>query len=221
MKISYEINGEVFTTKKSVEERVKCILYSYAGGQELSQDDFDFISDLLTLHDGYEQKRGCGIESIFIRSNPVYRIPGFWIRRIDGTETDFSYLKCLRPSSKRREFEQALRAAVAPDIQQFRIDFFSRGPSRCPFTGESLTFANAHVDHAAPYTFKSLVDSFIDTYVYDFDRVEILGKGVDGVIQRTLADDGLMDSWIAYHRQWAKLRVVSRTANLSLLKRGE
>ena len=51
--------------------------------------------------------------------------------------------------------------------------------------------------------------------------MEVLGKGLDGVMGNTLADEELEQRWISYHNQRADLQIVSRTANLSLLKRGE
>lgn len=224
MKISYEINGEVFTTRRSVEERVKYILYSYGKGGILNRQDAEFMLDLFTYHASYTQKAGVGIHHVSIRKNPPYGTMGFWIIRTDGTETDISYLECLRGSSKRKEFERACRAAVHPYILAFKQDFFDHlcGDScYCPYTGEGIDYDTAHVDHRRPRTFRAILDSFIAHEGLDVDKVEVLGKGLDGVMGNTLADEELEQRWITYHNQYADLQIVSRTANLSLLKRGE
>lgn len=222
MKISYEINGEVFTTKKSVEERVKYILYSYGKGGILNRQDAEFMLDLFTYHASYTQKVGVGIHHVSIRKNPPYGTMGFWLTRTDGTETDISYLECLKGSSKRKEFERACRAAIHPYILDFKQNFFDDTPGvyYCPYTGEEIDYDTAHVDHRRPHTFRAILDSFVAYEGLDVDKVEVLGEGLDGVTGNTLADEELEQRWISYHNQRADLQIVSRTANLSLLKRG-
>jgi len=222
VKISYEINGEVFTTKKSVEERVKYILYSYGKGGILNRQDAEFMLDLFTYHASYTQKVGVGIHHVSIRKNPPYGTMGFWLTRTDGTETDISYLECLKGSSKRKEFERACRAAIHPYILDFKQNFFDDTPGvyYCPYTGEEIDYDTAHVDHRRPHTFRAILDSFVAYEGLDVDKVEVLGKGLDGVTGNTLADEELEQRWISYHNQRADLQIVSRTANLSLLKRG-
>jgi len=223
MGLVYEINGEVFTTKKSVEERVKYILYSYGKGGILNRQDTEFMLDLFTYHASYTQKVGVGIHHVSIRKNPPYGTMGFWLTRTDGTETDISYLECLKGSSKRKEFERACRAAIHPYILDFKQNFFDDTPGvyYCPYTGEEIDCDTAHVDHRRPRTFRAILDSFIAYEGLDVDKVEVLGKGLDGVMGNTLADEELEQRWITYHNQYADLQIVSRTANLSLLKRGE
>ena len=62
---------------------------------------------LLKKHPKAKEKIGCGVQEIFMRREftdvydkrgnhqGVLEICSFFLRRIDGTETDFSYLKCF------------------------------------------------------------------------------------------------------------------------------
>jgi len=42
--------------------------------------------------------------------------PKYDLKRIDGTETDFSYIECLNPRSKIQNIKTACRSAIAEDM---------------------------------------------------------------------------------------------------------
>ncbi len=217
---TYIVNGERFATKKSLQNRIRGILYGYRDGDTISSADLDFMSDLLTFHQRYEQKCGVGIWYMTVRKNPVYGTMGFWLTRLDGSETDFSFMECLMPTGQRKKFERACRAAVAPDVVIFRHRFFENSSNqRCPYTGEEISERMCHIHHRPPWTFQALVCGFIDDMGIDIDRVHILGEGIDGMVQDRFADCDLEQSWIRYHNDRATLEVVSRRANLSDLKK--
>lgn len=217
------VNGESFATKKDLQERIRGILWSYRNGDTVNMFDAPFLTSLFQQHPDADQKIGAGIACIEVRRNPVYmNTQGFWIVRADGTETDISYLECLTPTSHAKRFERACRAAVEPDTIRFKELFFADATTtvkQCPFTGDQLSFVGSHVDHIAPLTFKRLVSDFIAWANLNIDNVQIDGRGVDGAIQDTFADDNLRSQWIDYHNEHAKLRVISRMGNLSHAKR--
>lgn len=218
----YELAGEVFTTDKSVKDRVREILYAYRPGQRLNDADALFMGDLFTYHKSYRQKRGTGIDAIYVRKNAPYNTMGFWLRRLDGTETDISFLECLKPSDRYKKFNRACRGAVAPFISAFKYHAFDSAYSdtiHCPYTGEPLSYETAHVHHRGE-TFQQILASFIVLYDVNIDAVVVLGEGIDGNMRDTLADKWLEDAWIDYHNGLADLEIVSRTANLSLLRKG-
>lgn len=215
------INGESFSTKKELQERVRSILWAYKSGDIVNMFDTPFLLSLFAQHPQAEQKIGCGVARIEVRRNPVYtQTQGFWIVRADGTETDISYLECLAPTPHSKRFERACRVAVEPSTMAFKQRFFDDlvGPALCPYTGERLSFVGSHVDHVPPETFKSLLADFIRCYSIDVESVQIDGSGIDGAIQDTIADVQLNKLWIDYHNACANLRVISRTANLSHAK---
>lgn len=106
----------------------------------------------------------------------------------------------------REMFFQACRLAVHSQIEKFRADIFETvDASICPLTNKALTRSNAHVHHGFPYSFKNMVDSFLD------------GSGLD-IMQvsyclRRFSDPTLAAGFSEYHRQRANLTMVHKSAN--------
>lgn len=216
------IAGESFTTKSSLQERIKTILHRYKNKEYLSKDDFEFMFEVLKMHPDASVKIGNGVKAIYIKQNPIYKnTRGFWIVREDNSETDFSYLECLKETPHERLFISACRVAISPYIKEFKENFFDQLPGKksiCPFTGELISLTNSHVDHKAPLTFQKIVNLFLDEYKIDPKKIKINGKGEDGIVQSTFSDKKLEQKWIEYHNKVAQLQIVSRKANLSILK---
>jgi len=217
--MKYNIHGLFFGTKKALLEYIRALRDRYADFQPLNAADFAFMLALLQNHESAEIKIGCGVAGMYIRRDP-YGSRCFWLRRVDGTQTDFSFHLCLRPQSKLDEFKAACRQIVALEIIQFKRQFFAdnHGDYRCPFTGELLQpGAEAHVDHAPPNTFDAIFKGFVAAHGIDIDAVEFVGS-TDGRIGSELVDKQLAQDFLDYHNARAELRVISKTANLSLVK---
>lgn len=216
------VNNEVFKTKKALQDKVRKILWWYKDGDTVDMFDTPFLIDLFKRHPDADQKIGSGIAEIIVRSNPVYtQTRCFWIIRTDGSETDISYLECLTETPHHKRFERACRVAIEPSIMKFKRQAFdlAGGFLTCPFTGELLTFAGSHADHIAPKTFQSLLADFVKTHEIDVESVGVNGRGADGIVQDTLDSTDLERAWIAYHDANADIQIVSRTANLSHVKK--
>lgn len=102
-------------------------MLSRYGDEEAIEDRADH-DDLIALLECYDSvivdgpsKIGGGVGSFFRRRNTGegYSTPGFWVRRVDGSETDFSYLAAVRgvPKSNAQEFYDACRSAVGADLK--------------------------------------------------------------------------------------------------------
>ena len=103
----YVINNKDFERKADVVKFVQSILYKYDEGNFLEKNDFDFIYDLLNEgHHDPDRKIGCGVAGIFVNSND-YKNRGFFIKRLDGSETDFSYVKCIYKKSPLHDIKSA------------------------------------------------------------------------------------------------------------------
>lgn len=216
------VNNEVFKTKKALQERVREVLWFYRDGDVVDMFDTPFLISLFMRYPNAEQKIGCGISHIMVRRNLVYRqTQGFWIMRVDGSETDISYLECLTETPHHKRFERACRVAIEPSIMGFKQLAFalSAGLIACPLTGDILTLTDSHADHIAPKTFKKLLADFVKIHGIDISGVSVNGRGVDGAIQDTLDSTELEKQWIAYHDANADLRIVSRLGNLSHAKK--
>ncbi len=221
MRKTYLILGEEYR-KTQLQQKIKAILHHYADNESLSKEDFDFILDVFKLHPNFKNKNGLGIQSIYTKTNSIYRnVREFWIVRSDGSETDFSYMKCLNgDSSNREKFLKACRIAVEPYTMAFKNSFFSEKKiARCPITGETISFCSSHVDHQSPNTFYKLVSDFIAEMKIDSEEISFVGSGQDGLCQITFQDKTLEKAWVDYHNKNAQLQVISQRANLSILKR--
>lgn len=138
MKKTYIVNGEYFKTKAELKDRVKSILWTYLEGQDLAQDDFEFVLDLLSNHPRSDIKIGAGVLRIFVKQNPVYtHTRSFYLERVDGSQTDFSYIECISPASRRKKFFMACRVLIEPFMMDFKQRFFDEhgGVATCEFTG--------------------------------------------------------------------------------------
>jgi hypothetical protein len=60
-------------------------------------DNNSFLRSLVGLHPRAAQKIGVGIQHFTVEP-AVHGTRCFYITRVDGTRTDFSYLKCVRGS---------------------------------------------------------------------------------------------------------------------------
>lgn len=216
---TYLVNGLEYKSKAALQKAIRAILERYQPGQWLGQSDFDMIYDVLAMHPKVDAKMGAGVQAIGVRLNTEYRRKEFFVRRVDGSETEFSYLKCLQPPTHQAEFTKACRELIAPGIITFKTNFFRKHTRPvCQITGERLTMDNSHVDHVAPNTFRNLLDDFIRDYGIDIHGVELISGG-DNVSLVKIADEGIAQAWTTYHWKRAQLRVISAEANLSLARK--
>jgi len=78
--------------------------------------------------------------------------------------------------------------------------------------------SDSDVDHAAPNTFVVLVEKWVQVLRMDFELIEI--EHGSGYEERSFfAEKWLEGDWSEYHLELAALRVVSRSANRSILRR--
>jgi hypothetical protein len=99
---------------------------------------------------------------------------------------------------------------------QFREAALRNGPVVYPITGDAVGESNGHVDHYDP-TFFELADAYVAEHGgYDAFRVR---ESTDGAFGRRLADQLVEAARQTYHETHSNLRMVSKKANLSLLRR--
>lgn len=217
--MKYEYAGERFRTKGAVRDRAREILYRYKPGVPLVGQDLLFVGALLSHHPRAEVKIGVGVAAITVEWNPVHaNNKGFWITRIDGTKTDFSFYECITPTPYAMKVKSALRAAVSDQTQEFRARSYAaeHNPNMgfiCPILGGRTLYSEAHVDHAPPLTFDRLVADFLDDYGCSIKEVKVIDSQ-DGQIGDSLADKLLLMTWRDYHAKKAVLRMVSWLGNL-------
>lgn len=218
-RMAIQVGGETFGTKDALRERIRAIVTAYKDEQALSADDLEFMLAVLDRHPQAETKIGCGVRSMVVRTNPVYRNNrGFYLYRTDGTGTDWSWTECLNPTPHAKKVIRALRVLVEPQTLAFKREFFSTTAGLCEATGEQLSFVGSHVDHVPPLTFENLVAGFLTEYALDINTLPLRDELSDNKYVDVLDDDLIAIRWVEYHRQHAILRVVSQYANLSISK---
>jgi len=207
-KCKYAIGGHEFPTKQAAVEHVRGILARHAPGQVLQGDDLHFVRDLLSRHPRAAEKVGPGAAAICVEINTTWRPrPMFVIERVDGSRTDFGFMKCIYRPSPKADLLAACRTAVVADVLAFKRRYFDehadgRNRVRCALTGHLRGWEEVHVDHAAPWTFRLIVNRFCLREGIDPARTEILGFGdgesiVNGREEGEVSEERLLAGVIA------------------------
>lgn len=209
---------DVSFTKQVLSNRARHILHTTTPGRALEPEDFRFMTELLTHHPRADEKIGVGLQAIRVEPDPVWGGVMFVAERRDGSSTDFSYRKCLRPSTKRGDINTACRQAVAGDIVAFKHEHFNRHGDAanqviCPLTGQRLGWLDAQVDHGPPWPFRRIVDAFFaSTSAGD---VRVASQCEQGITRR-FVDADLAERFRQFHARVAVLRVIAAAENLRI-----
>ena len=192
-------------------ERCRAILYGSVG--LVGSKDSAFLLGILNQHPDAATKIGVGIEQFSVRWSS--RFPGrreFWLTRLDGTETDWSFTKAVNGAPSHETLVRlAMRYEVIPQVEQFKHRGVAAG-AHCAVTGDGPLGPDCHVDHHEP-SFEVLAESFIDAHG-GYDAFGITAS-TDGLIGRRLTDPFLASEWREFHREHAHLRLVTAHANLT------
>lgn len=145
-KQAIEIGPLKFRTKAEASKHVQSILARYQVGQTIEGEDQEVVLDLLSRHPDADRKIGVGVRAVFVDA-PEQGGKCFWLRRADGSKTDFSYLKCITPKPPHAKYMEACRNAVKDQINAKRDEVFAtRDEVPCPLTGEMVSRNTAQVD---------------------------------------------------------------------------
>jgi Protein of unknown function (DUF3223) len=215
------LNGIEFKFQKDAIEHFKKMLERYRNGQTIAGDDHDTLLALLERHPEAAKKIGYGVKRLY-KDRTDMPTSCFWIERIDGSKTDFSYRTAISAKGKSlyQEFLEACRAAVQDDLRLTKEKFFEKesdrdGKVECDITGDKVAIYESHLDHKKPLTFQVLVDTFIGANNIEI-KPEMLMLGQDAQFQTTIIDLELKDKFRRYHHKMAQLRVIKVERNLSL-----
>lgn len=206
----------VKVTKKALKTRCSEILNNTPAGVYLCGDDKEFMISILENHHEWSVKKGDGVTGVFIGRN-AYGGKCFWLRRVDGSATDISFHVALDGrKNKRAEVVAALRTAVMPVVQDFKntVNFYF---DKCPFTGETLTPMNTHIDHYDK-KFREVVDGWLSGKDIDTLHSWLNPSGQDGNTTIYFINEEIVQDFTQYHNANTHLRAVSEYANLNILK---
>ncbi len=201
-----------FKTIKSAKEEIRKRINSYSFNEELSPDDAAFFSELFKLHDEYQDKKGCGIQTIFVRKD-FHNKRCLYIHRFDHSEEDISWVNCLQPASTKQIVSMAFRRAVKSTIMNYKSARLEIG-AVCPKLNTPLNFHNSH----AVYTEKSfdkLLELFLLNNQLVYEDIRLINpEPIDEDQRGIIADQQLLNNWQSYHSSNAKLDLWSAKANL-------
>jgi hypothetical protein len=202
--------------KKLATARCQQIIAATADGEIITGEVTEFLAWLVERHPGAAAKIGCGVAAFTVRRTELHT-RCFYVLRLDGTTTDFSFKSCISAPAPVTRVRAAMRRSVAAQIIEFKHEAVTIAPLVCAVTGVSLTWTEAHVDHAPP-VFTALADEWAGLRG-GYSAIQLVSR-VDGQAGRVLSEADAA-SWAEFHQEHATLRIVSRLANLSLLKRSE
>jgi hypothetical protein len=222
-------NERSWSTKSEAEKHFRNMLNRYKDGQGItSSDDHDDLVALLqrydeTITDG-PAKIGVGICSFEKNKSGTHDTSCFWVVRVDGSRTDFSFLAAIRGSARgvAKDFVDACRSAVDPTVRSFKERHFQNhgdagGRITCPVSGKAIQIKGAHVDHEMPMTFETIVADFRASKGWQQQVPEgVITPPQDAQVGGDFLDTAVRDEFQIFHDQHAKLRVVAGAANLSM-----
>ncbi len=213
----YEYGGVKFKTKAEIISYVRKILHSQPLDKYLTGKKLDVVDAILKNHDNYEQKVGCGKYKIGVQQceiNP--RNLHFYIKREDGTTTDFSYYKAISPVGKESRVKEALRHIVREDTMWYKINYFRQnadrlGKVKCAETGLKIDKKSSNVDHY-PVQFDEIVYDWFIINRLSLKDIELKDDG-DNTLIEELVDEEMADAFRRYHKEVATYRVVLDKVN--------
>ena len=184
--------------------------------------------DLLALLERYDlaitdgpSKIGVGVDHFETRINITNggRSIGFWVVRVDDTETDFSFIRAVNEAPK-RELEQladACRGAVFAEVQSAKSLYFAvhgdaSGIVTCALTGEAISIDESSLEY---------VGNRFGQIVKDYANVQgwavaipagVVSQAADAQTATTFVSREHEEGFRRFHRAAAKIQVVSAAA---------
>jgi hypothetical protein len=212
--------------KLTPKEEIQKILYSFANNK-IDRDSYEHntLFELLKRHPNSDEKIGQGVDYFYVQQSKWKKNQfNFMIQRIDGSSTDFSFVKCLYPeqkNSKNRNWTHIFRNVVKDQIDSFRSSAFNvvgvKDKFICSQTNLKFKKIYSHVDHVYPLTFDSIMIEFIDLYKIDVNKINLSED--DGTSEvRKILDKDIVESFYDFHKNRSVLRVVCSSANLQAKK---
>lgn len=199
-----------FRTKKDAKSRARDILHRPVRNVYLDGEDLEYLRALIGGHPDSEALIGPGISGVYVGTN-YCNAPGFYVRRVDGTEAAFSYRDCLGTGkSHKAKVLDALRHVSDRQTYQFKQDTFREGMV-CPVTRVPLEWgSDLHVDHVYPQ-FSEIARRYVEAFG-GYSKIPLDPVKVPGEPDRLAYPHN--DRFAEYHRQVAVLRLVHRSGNL-------
>lgn len=212
----YHFGGIGFTSKAAVAAHAGLVRKRYPPRAMIeAPQDARFVAELFARNVEANQKGAAGVAGFFWMKSPQHSTDCFWVKRNDGTETEFGLAACLEGFARLNR--TALRAAVREDVERYRDSRIR--PGDLEFTSEysGLRFPvdQAEVDHVVP--FDRIVDDFFAQRGIDL-AAALLTEAVDAQSEPVWRDPALIAEFRAFHGNF-ELRLVHSRENQSAIRR--
>ncbi|MEP3143546.1 DUF3223 domain-containing protein [Qipengyuania citrea] len=183
-------------------------------------------SDLMALLERYDMcgldgpsKIGVGVDRFETRLNITNggKNVGFWVIRLDGSETDFSFIRAVNkaPKGALDQLVDACRTAVQAELQSARIAYFAMHADRsgrvvCAISGDRISERDCGLEYAKR-GFSELVGDFVITQGWQDGIPEgVLSAPADAQTTTSFASPSHAAAFREFHRTTARVRVVSK-----------
>lgn len=209
-------------TRSAAEAAFREILRSagYAvGGTVTDPKHHRMLTEVLERHPDFEEKVGVGVAEFFIgrtQDAPGVHVGrdaiGIWIRRVDGSTIDFSYITAIRQHSAKSDAKEALRNEVDHRRLAFRdAQFAGDGELVSALTGSPINDrTDAQVIYVNP-TWAQLTFRFAEQEG-GWESIPVApAKSANAAIGSRLADRGQASRWLKFHSQHAALGLATRS----------
>lgn len=214
---------------KTIEEHtaaVRAVIDGQEWNAPFDAEAHSMMLELLEHHPHRAEKEGIGI-AMFFKRPTANGFPAVYLRRLDLSEDDFSWLKAIRWAHKKdasrsflyEDVYAALRNEISDQIENYRsalrkiaIAAGRPGFFRSDLSGEWHIERHCHIDHVHPATFSVLVASFLSSHGIDIRSIETVSAYPEP--GRKLVDRQLAARWFSFHLRHARLRVLSARENL-------
>ena len=204
------IGDHDFRSKQDARIYIRRILNSF-----LTEKHFPFLLALLQRHPESHQKIGPGVKYFYVGKSEHGSLC-FWVKRVDGTKTDFSYLSCLsgKAVNVNKQVSQAFRLSVKDQLRRAKERFFQKygEPVACEVSEVPLYRDTCHMDHIYPLTFEVLVRTFLAARNIKYSPL-LIEAPRDGGSHYLLRNKDLASSFRRFHKVVAVIRIVSPEVN--------
>ena len=219
MKQKYYIGELEFKTKKECENYTRNVINNL-GCCIINKDHtlFNFFDNLIKNHPECDAKKGIGIDYFYIQPNSfVKKFYETMIKRLDGSETDFSWVYCCKFKERTTSDNllMSMRTAIKDDIIKYKQKQCKLICNFCKTENE--VYENYHVDHHNP-SFQTLKDNFLQLTQKQIpssfgDGFFFNGKKYNSTIFKD-EDEDFKNSWIDYHNKNCNFQILCRDCNL-------
>lgn len=236
----YSVAGREFMTKAALKDETRKIIVEHLDERvPAHHSDAVFLLTVLQHHLRFEEKAADGVAALHCYDGNTSGLhayssrdmifPALDLEHMDGSRIDISWVKAVGAISAvgrsisrtamatdaalhhRDQLLTAMRAAVVPQVLQFRWDHHTaHGQYVSAMSGPVEEGARVHVDHHDP-TFLQLAQTWVDEQG-GFGQVELTGLDRHGA--PGFARDEDLHSWYQYHQDHAVLRILTEKENL-------